>query len=126
MSKLGKRLIAAAKEAVVIAQEGQCKFTPGPWSVSYRDGQPCVAGPATEWLAALPYAPCAGFGLTNVFEIGANARLIAAAPRLLAELQNMIDVYWGEGDGEEPPPDCIQRAQAAIGQALGNQSEASR
>ncbi len=33
---------------------------------------------------------------------------------LLTELRNMIAVYWGEGDGEEPLPDCIIRARAAI------------
>jgi len=33
---------------------------------------------------------------------------------LKASLTEMLGIYWGEGDGEEPLPGCIQRAQAAL------------
>lgn len=36
---------------------------------------------------------------------------------LAASLKEMIAVYWGEGDGEEPAPACIQRAKAALAAA---------
>lgn len=39
------------------------------------------------------------------------------APELLSELRNMVEVYWGAGDGYEPPPDCIVRAKAVIAKA---------
>jgi len=33
---------------------------------------------------------------------------------LCSSLKEMLAVYWGEGDGQEPVPGCIQRAQAAL------------
>ena len=33
---------------------------------------------------------------------------------LKASLAEMLGIYWGEGDGEEPPPACIQRAMSAL------------
>lgn len=29
-------------------------------------------------------------------------------------LKEMIAVYWGDGDGIQPPPACIVRAQTAV------------
>ncbi len=51
----------------------------------------------------------------------ADAALYAAAPVLLTELCNMVEIYWGlhgdhNGDGGKPP-DCIVRARAAIAHA---------
>jgi hypothetical protein len=37
---------------------------------------------------------------------------------LKASLTEMLGIYWGEGDGEEPPPACIQRAQAALSEEV--------
>lgn len=33
---------------------------------------------------------------------------------LVSSVQELIDVYWGRGDGRGPMPQCIQRAHAAI------------
>lgn len=33
---------------------------------------------------------------------------------LKSSLAEMVGIYWGEGDGEEPPPACIQRAERAL------------
>jgi hypothetical protein len=33
---------------------------------------------------------------------------------LRASLQEMLDIYWGDGDGILPVPSCIRRAQAAL------------
>lgn len=37
---------------------------------------------------------------------------------LKASLSEMLGIYWGEGDGEEPLPACIQRAQAALDEGV--------
>lgn len=29
-------------------------------------------------------------------------------------LKEMLEVYWGTGDGQVPPPACVTRAQAAL------------
>jgi len=47
----------------------------------------------------------------------ANARLMAAAPELLASLREMIECY-GSDDGGGPIP-IIERARAAIAKATG-------
>jgi hypothetical protein len=36
---------------------------------------------------------------------------------LLESLREMVAIYWADGDGIDPPPQCIQRAQAAISEA---------
>lgn len=33
---------------------------------------------------------------------------------LKASLAEMVAIYWGDGDGHEPAPKCIQRAEAAL------------
>lgn len=99
--------------------------TSGPWSVAHRKGQAVIRGPQTECLAALPYAPCEGYGLTSIFEIGANARLIAAAPEMLAALQ---EIERGLANTHSTPgewrtlirkDDAWRIASAAIAKATG-------
>ena len=38
---------------------------------------------------------------------------------LYAALETMLAVYWGRGDGQEPEPDCIIAAKAALSKARG-------
>lgn len=88
----------------------EAKHTAGPWVVTQRDGQAAIQGPATEWIAALPYAPCEGFGLTSVVEVNANALLIAAAPAMLEALIALGTVL--DFDFEAPPCGCFEDASA--------------
>lgn len=37
---------------------------------------------------------------------------------LKASLSEMVGIYWGEGDGIEPAPMCIQRAWEALGEEV--------
>jgi hypothetical protein len=37
---------------------------------------------------------------------------------LKASLAEMVEIYWGEGDGHEPPPAYIQRAQSALSEEV--------
>ncbi|MBP7704157.1 MAG: hypothetical protein KA105_02590 [Caulobacter sp.] len=70
------------------------KHTPAPWSLSSRDvgsGQQLVVrGPATECVAVVPAPLVDRHGLTDPKERAANARLIAAAPELLAVLKRLL------------------------------------
>ena len=48
----------------------------------------------------------------------ANAAFIVKAVNshddLKSSLAEMVGIYWGDGDGHEPPPACIQRALAVL------------
>lgn len=51
-------------------------------------------------------------------QIDARAEELKAAHERIAELKfslsEMLEIYWGDGDGEEPLPACIIRAQSAL------------
>jgi len=99
------------------------QHTPGPW----------VQHPSYPWIIKTDYRPIADVedGLTVCNTAGhensgffptpgegrANARLIAAAPELLAALQNLADRVYAEGSAycaEE-----VEEARAAIAKATG-------
>ena len=90
------------------------KHTPGPWSV--QDGDR-VFGYST----GKPYSHCLHEGIGYKTEREANARLIAAAPELLAALENAANVLAGiaTGDlktiGKDSP--ALAQARAAIAKA---------
>lgn len=94
------------------------KHTPGPWMPhggKPRDGY-CFIGDATPtgWPVALVSDRVA------TGEAEANARLIAAAPELLAALQAMVDNYVDTyGDEGDDAPGSIKTARAAIAKARG-------
>jgi len=52
----------------------------------------------------------------------ARTEELNAAHERIAELKSslseMLGIYWGDGDGEEPPPACIQRAHAALNEEV--------
>lgn len=89
-------------------------FTPGPWAAYHHAHNDTytihVAGRAWESWAIAQVGDCTQD----------NARLIAAAPALLAALQSMISMegrYWA---GDDIAPDStLGRALAAIAQARG-------
>jgi len=56
-------------------------------------------------------------------ETTANARLMAAAPDLLAALQGMIEYFVDTSIDDYSDTRTMQAARAAIAKALGNQTE---
>ena len=95
-------------------------FTPGPWFVRSEDDgrEPRVFitrafgdGPPRFYIA---FIPDAGQGVKESY---ANARLIAAAPELLKELQTAV--AWIEDDSEYRPTadEILPQLRAAIAEA---------
>ena len=88
------------------------KHTPGPWSVKGDIGTSVWAGPLfvgkTEWDL---YSNC----VNNREEAQSNARLIAAAPELLAALE-AARLWAVECYGSLP---WLESAEAAIAKAKG-------
>lgn len=88
--------------------EHTSKSTPGPWVAENAGRGGWIKGSTGEW-SALACGDAAD----------ANARLITAAPDLLASVKQLLAVYWGDGDGQSPDPYCIQQAKDAISKAEG-------
>jgi len=61
---------------------------------------------------------CAAIGR----HLDARAEELKAAHERIAELKSslseMLGIYWGDGDGQEPLPACIQRAHAALNEEV--------
>jgi hypothetical protein len=87
------------------------KHTPGPWKDA-ADGRVYSAG---EIIAD------ATFGCLDGSATIANARLISAAPDLLAALQYVTDILSSSvaPDDYEPFRKCVSQARAAISKATG-------
>lgn len=89
-------------------------FTPGPWETDEELGHESVLGADGAMVA-----DCAIFGLWVIRSQRvnqANARLIAAAPEMLAALRQMV--VNSKGDRKEYR-DCHKKALAAIAKAIG-------
>ena len=92
------------------------KHTPGPWFLSYdqgrtrdviaENGKPTICMVRNSWVSADQYQ--------------ANCHLIAAAPDLLAVLQELEQSsdYWSEYD---VPLGIVERIKSAIAKAKGEQ-----
>ena len=94
--------------------------TPGPWEAGNMTGDHTVvistheSSQADCWIAMvyMGYGMCKGDIPKAVDEVIANARLIAAAPTLLAALEKIVS------DGDYTNPEEMKRiARAAIAQA---------
>lgn len=90
------------------------KHTPGPW----------IVDPDMRGLGNLPVAGVRSFDGISIANCGtdghANARLIAAAPDLLAALQQMMREYEClRFEQPERWPDAATAARAAIAKATG-------
>jgi hypothetical protein len=85
------------------------QHTPGPWA--YNEYTRTIRGPHNHWLATMD-------SWDGAIDHAANARLIAAAPDLLAALQAVAD-YWAGGD---VPEVLDTQMRAAIAKATGGQS----
>lgn len=113
------------------------KHTPGPWRYVPNLNRPhCEACGVDDWYA-FPYLIYAGaefIGQVATDQLcdqsadETNARLIAAAPDLLAELEFLADKWAYEIDNDEPIngadfvqwfAECLPRIRAAIAKATG-------
>ena len=93
------------------------KRTPGPWRFEPAGKRLRVVGARGVWLATAEYAPAHDVepGDVDRAQAEANARLIAAAPDLLAALQAMLTAL----DCESVSYREIEAAEAAIAKAEG-------
>jgi hypothetical protein len=82
-------------------------FTPGPWEIENRtkQGEFCI----TTHIVAKDKSHLA---IITPCNIEANARLIAAAPALLAALIDLLKLHDGNGEWDGDWPD--EKARAAI------------
>lgn len=85
------------------------QHTPGPWSLCY-DGQ--IDGPKGEFICAFRWDTYGEFKESNN---AATARLIAAAPDLLASLEEVL--AYCEEHGHDWM--CMAQARAAVIKAKG-------
>lgn len=102
------------------------QHTPGPWTACGYKNLTVNAGPEGRYseqstIVLMPGARhereiTSG---TQLQEMQANARLIAAAPDLLAALQALDWAVTGFGDFEAQYPEEIAAARAAIAKATG-------
>jgi hypothetical protein len=90
------------------------QFTPGPWlfGLSNRNNEAAIIGDIDSVVCYLPDAT------TGCTFKPADARLIAAAPMLLAVVQELEESasYWSEYD---VPLGIVDRLRAAIAAATG-------
>jgi hypothetical protein len=110
-----------------IPTDQQASHTPGPWSNErIWDTPECRIH---VLVGGVPMALAEAYTMRNAGEKEANARLIAAAPDLLASLKEMGDWIAGglQASGEAwPDAKCLQhteeiaaRARAAVDKAEG-------
>lgn len=96
-------------------------FTPGPWFIEDNDraiSSNAVIGIALVNMANIRYG-WDGPDFVTASHRAANARLIAAAPELLAVLQELAESaeYWSEYD---VPVGIVDRINDAIAKAVGD------
>jgi hypothetical protein len=101
----------------------ETKHTPGPWRVAAMRGFAGSIGVGPKGETAVAVIAADAFPS----EREANARLIAAAPELLAALRAMIGV-WEHGidpsdEQEIGEPTAVRWARAAIAKAEGREGE---
>ena len=92
--------------------------TPGPWAGPYRhvDGQDCILSPS-ETASDAVVAWLDRWTGPHADEQAANARLIAAAPDLLAALAALLRVCDEELDPKRTPEMAAARAAIARAEA---------
>lgn len=96
------------------------QHTPGPWEVDCAAQPIIVNGPpegVADQIAVVYDCECPPAGAHGAYQYGleraaANARLIAAAPELLAALERMVECY-------KLNPTVWEEARAAIEKAKG-------
>ena len=94
------------------------KHTPGPWV--WRKNYRGLDGPGGAVI--LDYASYEGMWVPDYAGdwAEANARLIAAAPELLAAVEDALAIFeFGPDDQTVPAPKWVARARTAIAKATG-------
>ena len=103
------------------------KYTPGPWRIAVWDylkaeepRKDLVIQNDTNRIAVLDWDE----GKENPYTIPepqamANARLIAAAPRMLAAIKSVVDLYENNPDDLETLDQGVILLRAAIAEAIG-------
>ena len=96
------------------------KHTPGPWEVDYETEY--LTAPSRVWINAECLQHVALIDGMPSATKDANARLIAAAPDLLAVAQELAASaeYWSEYD---VPIGIVDRLRSAIAKATGGQHD---
>ena len=89
------------------------KHTGAPWTVKIVEPGKIALISSLDSIAGMRNS---GDFLPDEFD--ANARLIGAAPDLYDALKEMVDAYWGEGDGGRPPS-MVAAAYRALRKAEG-------
>lgn len=100
------------------------KHTKGPWTTEAVMSEALqdiclgyeIPGAGTPILIASVYEDDHGF--INYLEAEANARLIAAAPELLEQLQIAIAILEADWEGDEPSQACNEM-RAVVAKAKG-------
>ena len=88
----------------------QAQHTPGPWRLN-AGNETLVMGSNQRPIARAECGGIAGIGLA---EAEANARLIAAAPDLLAALEEMAAVFGWQSPNANPTVDAAIAAARAL------------
>lgn len=78
------------------------KHTPGPWHVHHPFSQRSESVETEVWAGTTPVAQVTNLYATRE-QREANARLIAAAPLMLAALERIIAAYDGSNPSDLPP-----------------------
>jgi hypothetical protein len=94
------------------------QFTPGPWTVKAGDGCRGIHGTDGHGRIA-KITMRRSITAANLTELDANARLIAAAPDLLAALRALLLILECEPDTTDELSLTEKAARAAIAKATG-------
>ena len=113
--------VEKCSHALLTAAPTVARHTPGPWQFNESDRDNEDGGfiniycqdNASAQIAEV--VPTFGYASADI----ANARLIAAAPELLAALQEAEFFMGGFDDAGEDRPECLDRVRAAITKATG-------
>ena len=94
------------------------KYTPGPWETGRPDMATLVEGVDSKWIYAgdIYIAVASGCASENWDEVMANARLIAAAPELLAACELVLEVLDQDSVRDS---ECFWLIKRAIAKAKG-------
>ena len=92
------------------------KHTPGPWKTGHHPDPKCSC------MYVFAGKDQFDLGVCTLYEDeptnAANARLIAAAPDLLAALESLVEFVGYKGVPEGATPNCVLDSRAAIKRAV--------